>query len=55
MMEIMRILAHTLTSEVGIGSRLQALDREDFRILRRSSWDTGVKEDRNISHNCISF
>ena len=42
----MRILAHSLTSDIGIGSRSQDLDGEDFRILSRSSSDRGVKEDR---------
>ena len=44
-MGVMRISAHS-TSDVGIGSRSQDLDGEDFRILSRSSSDTGVKEDR---------
>ena len=44
-MEVMRISAHSLTSDVGIGSRSQDLDGEDFRILSRLSSDTGVKED----------
>ena len=43
---VMRISAHSLTNDVGIGSRSQDLDGEDFRILSRSSSDTGVKEDR---------
>ena len=42
----MRISAHSLTSDVGIGSRSHDLDGEDFRILSSSSSDTGVKEDR---------
>ena len=42
----MRISAHSLTNDAGIGSRSQDLDGEDFRILNRSSSDTGVKEDR---------
>ena len=42
----MRISAHSLTSDIGIGPRLQDLDGEDFKILSRSSSDTGVKEDR---------
>ena len=37
--------AHSLTNDVGIGSRSQDLDCENFRILSRSSSDTGVKED----------
>ena len=45
-MGVMRISAHSLTSDVGIGSRSQDLDGADFRILSRSSSDTGVKEDR---------
>ena len=45
-MGVMRISAHSLTSDVGIVSRPQDLDGEDFRILSRSSSDTGVKEDR---------
>ena len=42
----MRISAHSLTSDVGIGSRSHDLDGEDFRILSSSSSDTGVKEHR---------
>ena len=42
----MRISAHSLTSDVGIGSRSHDLDGEDFRILSSSSSETGVKEDR---------
>ena len=38
--------AHSLTNDVGIGSRSQDLDGEDFIIFSRSSSDTGVKEDR---------
>ena len=34
---------HTLTSEVGIGSRLHDLVGEEFRILRMSSSDTSSK------------
>ena len=45
-MGVMRISAHSLTSDVGIGSRSHDLDGEDFRILSISSSDTGVKEDR---------
>ena len=46
-MGVMRISAHSLTSDVGIGSRSQDLDGEDFfRILSMSSLDTGVGEDR---------
>ena len=45
-MGVMRISAHSLTSDVEIGSRSQDLDGEDFRILSRFSSDTSVKEDR---------
>ena len=45
-MGVMRISAYSLTSDVGIGSMSQDLGGEDFRILGRSSSDTGVKEDR---------
>ena len=45
-MGVMRISAHSLTSDVRIGSRSHDLDGEDFRILSSSSSDTGVKEDR---------
>ena len=45
-MGVMRISAHSLTSDVGIGSRSHDLDGEDFRILSSSSTDTGVKENR---------
>ena len=45
-MRVMRISAHSLTSKVGIGSRLQDLDGEEFRILNRFSSELGVKEDR---------
>ena len=45
-MGVMRISAHSLTSDVGIGSKSHDLDGEDFRILSSSSSDTGVKEDR---------
>ena len=44
-MGVMRISAHSMTSDVGIGSRSQDLDGEDLRILSRSFSDTGVKED----------
>ena len=40
--------AHSLTSEVGIGSKSHDLVGEDFRILRMSSSDTGSKEDRAL-------
>ena len=42
-MGVMRISAHSLTSDVGIGSRSHDLDGED---LSSSFSDTGVKEDR---------
>ena len=45
-MGVMRISAHSLTSDVGIGSRSHDLDGEDFRTLSSSSSDTGVKENR---------
>ena len=45
-MGVMRISAHSLTSDVGIGSRSHDLDGEDFRIWSSSSSNTGVKEDR---------
>ena len=45
-MGVMRISADSLTRDIGIGSRSHNLDGEDFRILSRSSSDTGVKEDR---------
>ena len=45
-MGVMRISAHSLTNDVGIGSRSHDLDGEDFRILSSSSSDAGVKEDR---------
>ena len=44
-MGVMRISAHSLTSDVGIGFRPQDLDGVDFRIFSRLSSDTGVKED----------
>ena len=44
-MGVTRISAHSLTSDVGIGSRLQDLGGEDFRIFSRLSSDTGVNED----------
>ena len=44
-MGVMRISAHSLTSDVGIGFRPQDFDDEDFRILSRFSSDTGMKED----------
>ena len=39
---------HSLTSEVGIGSKSHDLEGEDFRILRMSSSDTGSKKDRAL-------
>ena len=45
-MGVMRISAHSLTSDVDIESISQDLDGEYFRILSRSSSDTGVKEGR---------
>ena len=45
---VIKISAHSLTSEVGIGSRSHDLVGEDFRILRMSSSDTGSKEDRAL-------
>ena len=44
-MGVIRISALSMNSDVGIGSRPQDLDGEDFRILSRLSSDTGVKED----------
>ena len=44
-MGVMRISAHSLTTDVGIGSRPQDLYGEDCRNLSRLSSDTGVKED----------
>ena len=41
-----RTTAHSLTSEVGIGSRSHYLVGEDFRILRMPSSNTGSKGDR---------
>ena len=48
-MGVMRISAHSLTSDVGIGSRSHDLDGDDFRILSSSSSDTGVKEESIFS------
>ena len=42
---VIRMSVHSLTSEVGIGSKSHDLVGEDFRILRMSSSDTGSKED----------
>ena len=47
-MGVMKISAHSLANDVGIGSRSQDLDGEDFRILSRSSSDTGVKRGQSI-------
>ena len=45
---VIRMSAHSLTSEVGIGSKSHDdLVGEDFRILRMSSSYTGSKEDRH--------
>ena len=44
-MGVMRISAHSFTSDVGIGSRPQDLDCEYFKISSRLSLDTGVNED----------
>ena len=41
--------AHSLTSVVGIGSRLHDLVVDNFRILRMSPSDTGSKEDIVLS------
>ena len=43
---VIRISAHCLTSEDGIGSKSHDLVAEDFRILRMSLSDTGSKENR---------
>ena len=45
---VIRMSAHSLTREVGIGSKSHDLIGEDFRILRMSSSDTGSKEDRAL-------
>ena len=45
-MGVMRISAHSLTSDLRIRSRSHDLDGADFRILSSSSSDTGVKEGR---------
>ena len=45
---VIRMSAHSLTSEVGIGSKSHDLVGGDFRILRMSSSDTGSKEDRAL-------
>ena len=39
---------HSLSNEVGIRSRSHALVGEEFRILRMSPSDTGLKEDRAL-------
>ena len=43
---VVRMTVHSLTSEVGTGSKLYDLVGEDFRILRMLSSDTGSKEDK---------
>ena len=45
---VTRMSVHSLTNEVGIGSRSHVLMGEEFRILRMSSSDTGSKEDRAL-------
>ena len=45
-MGVMRILVHSLTSDIRTRSRSKDLDGGDFRILSRSSANTGVNEDR---------
>ena len=45
---VTRMSAHSLTSEVGIGSRSQDLVGKEFRILRMSSSDTGMKKYREL-------
>ena len=40
--------SHSLTSEVGIGSKSHNLEGEDFKILRMSFSDTSSKEDRAL-------
>ena len=45
---MIRMSAHSLTSEVGIRPKSHDLVGEDFRILRMSSSDTGLKEDRAL-------
>ena len=45
---VIRMSAHSLTSEVGIGSKSHDLVEEDFTILRMPSSDTGLKEDRAL-------
>ena len=45
---VIRMTAHSWTSEVGIGSKSHDLVGEDFRILRMSPSDTGSKEDRAL-------
>ena len=45
---VIRMSVHSLTSEVGIGSKSHDLVGEDFRILRMSSSDTGSKDDRAL-------
>ena len=45
---VIRMSVHSLTSEIGIGSRSHDLVGEDFRSLKMSSSDTGSKEDRAL-------
>ena len=45
---VIRMFAHSLTSEVGIGSKSHDLVGEDFRNLKMSSSDTGLKNDRAL-------
>ena len=45
---VIRMSVHSLTSEVGIGSRSHDLVGDDFRMLRMSSSDSGSKEDRAL-------
>ena len=43
---VTRTSVYSLTSKFDIGSRSHDLVREEFRILRMSSLDTGSKENR---------
>ena len=45
---VIRMSAHSLTSEIGIVSKSPDMVGEDFRSLRMSSSDTGSKEDRTL-------
>ena len=47
-MGVMRILAHSLSNEVGMGSSSQDFDGVDFKIFSKSSSDTGLKKDRDF-------